>query len=162
MQLKHVIGYSRSDRREFWVAMAFISPWIIGLLAFTLYPICASFYYSLTEYRVVSAPRFIGFENFTNLFKDNVFRKSLFNTGYIVLIGVPITLFSALVASILINAKQLKGLSFFRVVFFVPTLVPLIINCILWLWLLQPDTGLINALLSVFGIRGPSWLGAPA
>jgi multiple sugar transport system permease protein len=162
MALKYLIGDSPSKRREFWIAMAFISPWIIGLLLFTLYPIGASLYYSLTEYRVISKPRFIGFENFVNLFKDKVFLKSLSNTGYIVLVGVPITLCAALIASILLNAKQLKGLSFFRVVFFIPTLVPLIINCILWLWLLQPDTGLINALLRIFGIQGPSWLGAPA
>jgi multiple sugar transport system permease protein len=153
---------NRSERHEFWIAMVFILPWIVGLLAFTLYPICASFYYSLTEYRVISDPEFIGFANFTNLFKDKVFLVSLYNTGYIVLIGVPLTLLSALIAAILLNAKQLKGLSFFRVVFFIPTLVPLIINCILWLWLLQPDNGLINAVLRLFGIKGPPWLGSPA
>lgn len=153
---------SRMERREFIIAMLFISPWVIGLLAFTLYPICMSFYYSLTEYKVISAPRFIGFKNYLNLFKDNVFLKSLYNTGYVVLVGGVLTLLSALVAAILLNAKQLKGLSLFRVVFFIPTLVPLIINCILWMWLLQPDYGLINGLLRMAGIRGPSWLGSPA
>jgi multiple sugar transport system permease protein len=151
----------RMQRREFITAMIFISPWILGLLSFTLYPICLSAWYSLTEYKVLSDPRFTGFKNYVDLFKDNIFRTSLYNTGYIVLIGVPVTLISALLVAILLNFKKLKGLSFFRVVFFIPTLVPLIINCLLWLWLLQ-DNGLINAILRVFGIRGPLWLGSPA
>ncbi|GHU24030.1 spermidine/putrescine ABC transporter permease [Spirochaetia bacterium] len=155
------IKASRMERQEFIAAMLFISPWVIGFLAFTLYPICQSFWYSLTEYRVLSDPEFIGGMNYINLFKDKIFLTSLYNTGYIVLVGVPITLFCALVASILLNTKQLKGLSVFRVIFFIPTLVPLIINCILWLWLLQPETGLINALLGVFRIPKVPWLGSP-
>jgi len=153
---------NRSERREFWTAMIFIAPWVIGILAFTIYPIILSFYYSLTEYKVVSDPEFVGFQNYLNLFKDKVFYKSLSNTIYIVCVGVPVTLLSALVVSILLNSKELRRYSFFRVAFFLPTLVPLIINCILWIWLLNSENGLINALLSVFGIRGPAWLGSPA
>jgi multiple sugar transport system permease protein len=162
MKFANLAGESPSERREFGIAMIFIAPWIFGLLAFTLYPICVSFYYSLTEYKVISNPRFTGVENYINLVKDKVFRTSLYNTGYIILVGVPITLFVALVTAILLDVKQIKGMSFFRVVFFIPTLMPLIINCILWLWLLQPDYGLVNTVLGLFGIRGPSWLGAPA
>jgi multiple sugar transport system permease protein len=153
---------NRSERREFWVAMIFIAPWVIGLIAFTLYPICLSFYFSLTEYKVISTPEFIGFNNFVNLFKDRVFVKALSNTFYIVLAGVPITLLAALIVAVLLDSKELRKYSFFRVAFFVPTLVPLIINCILWIWLLNPETGLINAILGLFGIRGPAWLGSPA
>ncbi|MDR2305172.1 MAG: sugar ABC transporter permease [Treponema sp.] len=151
----------RMQKREFITAMIFISPWILGLLAFTLYPICLSAWYSLTEYKVLSDPMFIGFKNYVDLLKDKIFLTALYNTGYIVLVGVPVTLVSALLVAILLNFKKLKGLSLFRVVFFIPTLVPLIINCLLWLWLLQ-DNGLINAILRIFGIRGPLWLGSPA
>ncbi|MDR1105886.1 MAG: sugar ABC transporter permease [Treponema sp.] len=162
MKLTNFTGESRSERREFGTAMIFIAPWILGLLAFTLYPICISFYYSLTEYKVLSTPRFLGLENYINLFKDKVFQTSLYNTGYIILVGVPITLLVALVTAILLDVKQVKGMSFFRVVFFIPTLMPLIINCILWLWLLQPNYGLVNTILGFFGVKGPSWFGAPA
>ena len=155
------IKTSRMERQEFLIAMVFISPWVLGLIAFTLSPICLSFYYSLTEYRVLSDPVFIGFGNYANIFKDPIFRTALYNTGYIVLFGCSLTLFSALVTAILLDAKQLKGLSFFRVAFFIPTLVPLIINCLLWMWLLQPDSGLINAVLGFFGIKGITWLGSP-
>jgi multiple sugar transport system permease protein len=152
----------KSERREFWIAMIFIAPWIIGVLAFTISPIVMSFYYSLTEYRIFRPPEFIGFANFINMFKDPVFLKSLSNTFYIVLVGVPITLLIALVISILLNSKELRKYSFFRVAFFLPTLVPLIINCILWVWLLNYENGLINAVLAMFGIQGPSWLGSPS
>jgi multiple sugar transport system permease protein len=141
--------------------MAFISPWVIGLIAFTLYPIGMSLYYSLTEYKVISAPKFVGFENYVNLFKDSVFIKALWNTSYIVILGVPITLLAAFSAAVLLNAKELRRFMFFRIVFFLPTLIPLIINCILWIWLLNSENGLINSLLGVFGIKGPAWLGSP-
>jgi multiple sugar transport system permease protein len=152
---------NRSERHEFWAAMVFISPWIIGILAFTIYPIAMSFYYSLTEYKIISEPEFIGFGNYVNMFKDKVFLKALSNTIYIVLIGVPLTLLSALTVSVLLNSKELKKYSFFRIIFFLPTLVPLIINCLLWIWLLNSENGLINGLLGIFGIHGPSWLGSP-
>jgi multiple sugar transport system permease protein len=151
----------KSERREFWTAMVFISPWIIGLIAFTLYPIAMSFYYSLTEYKVIADPVFVGFANFVNLFKDGVFLKALGNTSYIILVGVPLTMLASLSASVLLNSKELRRFMAFRIIFFLPTLVPLIINCILWIWLLNSENGLINALLGVFGIKGPPWLGSP-
>jgi multiple sugar transport system permease protein len=153
---------NKSERREFWIAMVFIAPWAVGLAAFTLYPIAMSFYYSLTEYKVISEPEFIGFGNYINLFTNQVFLKALSNTIYIICLGVPVTLFSAFVVSVLLNSKELRRFGFFRIIFFLPTLVPLIINCLLWIWLLNSENGLINALLGVFGIRGPSWLGSPA
>ncbi|MDR2246565.1 MAG: sugar ABC transporter permease [Treponema sp.] len=153
---------NKSERREFWIAMVFIAPWAFGLIAFTLYPIGMSFYYSLTEYKVISDPEFIALGNYTNLFTNKVFLKSLSNTIYIICLGVPVTLFSAFTVSVLLNSKELRRFGFFRIVFFLPTLVPLIINCLLWIWLLNSENGLINALLGLFGIRGPSWLGSPA
>ena len=93
---------SKSMRKEFWIAMVFISPWVVGLLTFTLYPIAMSFYYSLTEYKVIADPRFVGFANYVNLFKDKVFIKALGNTSYVVAFGVPITLLAALSAAVLL------------------------------------------------------------
>jgi multiple sugar transport system permease protein len=153
---------NKSERREFWTAMVFIAPWVVGFAAFTLYPIGMSFYYSLTEYKVISEPEFIGLGNYINLFTNRVFLKALSNTTYIICLGVPVTLVSAFTVSILLNSKELRKFGFFRIIFFLPTLVPLIINCLLWIWLLNSENGLINALLGLFGIRGPSWLGSPA
>jgi multiple sugar transport system permease protein len=152
----------KSKTRETIAGLMFVSPWIIGFLSFTLYPIVMSFYYSLTEYKVITGKsRYIGFVNYTNMFKDSVFQTSLYNTLYTVLIGVALMTVVALASAILMDNKRIKALSFFRVVFFIPTLIPLIINCILWLWILQPDIGLINTILKAVGIQGPGWTASP-
>lgn len=159
--MKATRGLGRSARREWINAMMFISPWLVGILVFTLYPIGMSFYYSLTEYKVLKPPAYIGFANYARMFSDQVFQTSLYNTLYVVLIGVPATTLVALGSAILLDNKRLKGLSFFRVVFFIPTLMPLVINCILWMWILQPDIGLINTILGLLGIQGPGWTASP-
>ncbi|MGI6691626.1 MAG: sugar ABC transporter permease [Clostridiales bacterium] len=151
----------RSKTRETCAGLLFTSPWIIGFLIFTIYPICMSLYYSFCSWHVVRGARFTGFTNFNTLFNDANFYTALYNTMYTVVIGVTITTLVALSASILMNNKKIKGLSFFRVIFFIPTLMPLVINCILWLWILQSDIGLINTLLGYLGIQGPKWLASP-
>ncbi len=159
MKKKRILSTTAHETLSGWL---FVSPWVLGFLMFTIYPIIMSFYYSLTNYNVIAAPAYIGFANYANLFKDSVFRTSLYNTLYTVLLGVTLTTFVSLLSAILMNNKKLKGLSFFRVVFFIPTLVPLVINCLLWMWILQSDIGLINTLLGYLGIQGPQWLASPA
>ncbi len=152
------LNLERSETRKGWL---FISPWIIGFLAFTVYPICSSLYYSLCEYKVISDPIWIGIENYINLFKDKVFLTAMGNTLYMILLGIPLTTCITLVMSIILNNKNLKFTSGFRVVFFIPTLVPTVIACLLWVWMMQPS-GIINTLLGYIGIQGPSWLANPA
>ncbi len=151
----------KAKTKEALIAMIFISPWIVGLIAFTLIPIVSSFYYSLCDYNVLSPPQFIGLENYTNLFQDKVFIQALYNTLYMVIIGVPITTVTALAVSVLLNNKKLRGSSAFSVIFFIPTLVPTVIACLLWIWMLQPDTGIINRILGYVGINGPGWIASP-
>lgn len=152
----------KSKTREALAGLAFVSPWIVGFIGLTLLPIIQSFYYSLTEYKVFTRSfNFIGAANYATMINDQVFKTALYNTLYTVILGVTLTTVVALASAILMDNKRIRGLSMFRVVFFIPTLVPLIINCILWLWLLQPDHGLINSLVSIFGIRGPGWLASP-
>lgn len=151
----------KAKSRESFAGVLFVSPWIIGFLSFTLYPIIMSFYYSLTDYKVIGTSRYIGFDNYKNMFQNPVFQTSLYNTLYTVMLGVTVTTLVALLSAILMDNKRIRGLAFFRVVFFIPTLVPLIINCILWLWILQPDIGLINTVLKLIGVQGPGWLASP-
>lgn len=151
----------KAKTKEALIAMIFIAPWVIGLIAFTLVPICSSFYYSLCDYNVLNPPRFIGLENYINLFKDKVFIQALYNTMYMVVIGVPVTTVTAIAVSVLLNNKKLRGSSAFSVIFFIPTLVPTVIACLLWVWMLQPDTGIINRLLGYVGINGPGWIASP-
>jgi ABC-type sugar transport systems, permease components len=151
---------SRQKLRDQRNGLLFISPWVIGFFVFTFFPMLQALYYSFTEYGgLVSKPKWIGLDNYVRMFtKDNLFGTVTYNTLYMVLIGgIFITLFT-LAISILLNDKRLRGVSGFRVMFFLPTLVPSIILCILWTWLFNPDSGMINNILSWFHITGPAWL----
>ena len=147
--------------KEIVNGLLFVSPWLIGFLLFTLYPILSSLYYSLCDYKVISDPVFIGMENYKNLFQDSVFLKALGNTAYMVCLGVPITTFIAVAVSVMMNNRSLKHTGIFRVLFIVPTLVPTVVACLLWIWVMQPETGIINRLLGYIGIQGPGWLASP-
>ncbi len=152
---------SKQTKRNLLTGLLFISPWAIGFLVFTLYPLCSSLYYSLCEYKVLKDPVFIGFDNYKNLINDKVFLKALSNTAYMIILGVPITTFVAVAVSILLNTKNMRGSGIFRIIFFIPTLIPTVVACLLWIWMLQPETGIINRLLGYIGIAGPGWLSSP-
>lgn len=146
-------------KKNLITGLLFISPWIIGFLAFTFYPMISSLYYSLTEYNIISEPKFVGFQNYIDLFtNDRNFYKVLYNSAYMLVFGVSLTVISALLIAILLNSRKIRGLSVFRVAFFIPTLMPTVIISILWVWMYQPESGLINGFLSILGIEGPSWL----
>lgn len=145
----------------FWKGLAFASPWLIGFLAFTVYPFFGSFYLSLTEYDLFNAPRWIGFDNYKEIFQDESFYKSLRNTFYMAGIAVPISLVSSLLMALLLNFK-VKGISVYRTIFYLPAVIPIVASAILWTWLLNPDYGLINIFLRSIGLPDPAWLLDPA
>lgn len=152
--------WSKQTRRNFIVAMLFLMPWFIGFLAFTLYPMGASLIYSFSEYHSKKPLEFIGTENYTNLVKDDLFWKSLSNTLYMVAIGVPLMLLFSFTCAVLLNIK-VRGQSIYRVVYFLPSIVPTVASTILWLWLFNPRVGLVNTFLGFIGIDGPNWLSSP-
>jgi multiple sugar transport system permease protein len=154
-------GWSRGERRRLLTGLLFISLWIIGFFAFTLYPMVASLYYSFTEYHIKRASEWIGLGNYAALFRDPLFWKSLSNTAYMVAIGVPLSLFVSFVCALLLNIK-VRGQSIYRVVYFLPSIVPTVASTLLWLWILNPNSGLLNTLLGEIGIRGPNWTRDPA
>ena len=108
-------------KKEAIHGLLFVSPWIIGFLVFTLFPICSSLYYSLCDYQVIKDPVFIGLDNYKMLFQDKTFLKAMSNTVYMIIFGVPITTFIAVAVSIIMNNKKLKYTGPFRVAFFIPT-----------------------------------------
>lgn len=142
--------------RETLTAMIFIAPWVIGFLAFTLYPILSSLYYALCDYNVIGEPEFIGLGNFKSMFRDANFKLAISNTLYMVLFGVLVVTLISLLISVLLNNKALKGVSWFRIIFFIPTLVPLVIACLLWVWTLQYDTGIINKPAAFYRYQQPA------
>jgi len=142
-----------TSRRGRW-GYLFISPWIIGFLIFTAGPMLASIALSFTDYDM-SVARPVGVDNYAdlvwrpNLFGghgDPQFYQSLWNTFYYALFAVPLGLCGSLLLAVLLNQK-LKALSFFRTVYYLPSLVPAVASSLLWLWILQPKIGLLNQLL---------------
>lgn len=138
----------------------FISPWIVGFLAFTALPILLSFYYGFTAYNIYQPPRFIGLRNFETLMSDPLFWTALYNTMYYTLISVPLMMALSLLIALLLNNK-LPGMSIFRTIFFLPSVLSGVGVALLWMWVFNPDFGLINSILELFGIRGPLWLFSP-
>ncbi len=147
---------ARQRREAFWFYVV-ISPWLIGFLVFTLGPMITSIYLSFTDWDLFTAPQFIGFANYQKLFSnDPVFRKALYNTFFYAAISVPLHMTISLFFAYLLN-KPLRGMSFFRTAFYIPSLVPVVASALLFTWLLAPN-GMINDILALIGIDGPPWL----
>ncbi len=147
-------------RREFWLGIAFISPWLVGFLALTLYPVLASLYYSFCEYRVLTPPRWVGLRNYIELFSDHdYFLPSLANTAFMFL-ELPIALALSVAIALLLNQK-LRGMAFFRTLYYLPSVVPTVAASILWLWLLNPEYGLVNKTLEWLHLPTTEWLQSP-
>jgi multiple sugar transport system permease protein len=149
---------SRLQRREALEGYLWISPWLLGFLIFSLGPIIASFYLSLTKYKIGGTPEWVGLANYQEAFQaDPLFWPSLWRTAYFslasVIVGVALSLFAAL----LLN-QNLRGKTVFRALYYLPSLTPIVALALLWGWLLQPKLGLINYMLSQVGIAGPGWL----
>ena len=146
------------QRQEAIEGYLWISPWLIGFVIFSLGPILASFYLSLTTYKIGGAPEWVGLANYIEAFsKDRLFWPSLARTAYFAVGSVFIGVFLSLLAAMLLNQK-LKGESVFRALFYLPSLTPIVALALLWTWLLQPQLGLVNYLLYQVGIDGPGWL----
>lgn len=150
-------AWSRKERKIFWIGLAFASPWIIGFLTFTVYPFFGSLYFSMTEYDLFSPPRWVGLQNYEGIISDDRFYKSLGNTFFMAFISVPITLTASLLIAMLLNF-QVKGINFYRTVFYLPSVIPIVASALLWTWMLNPDFGLINMVLRSLGLPDPAWL----
>lgn len=147
-------------RREALEGYLYLSPWILGFFIFVGGPMIASFVLSFTEYRITSPPTFIGLDNFkTALMNDRLFWPSLGRTFYFAVVSVPISIVGSLVLAVLLN-QAVKGTPLFRTFFFLPSLTPIVATALLWTMLLQPDTGALNYLLGLAGIKGPKWFGS--
>ncbi len=150
-------GGSRIKRRENLYGYLFLAPWLIGFFGLFVGPGLASLYLSFTKYNVIGTPEFIGTANYVKMFTtDNLFWPSLGRTFYFAGLGVPLGVLGSMFLAILLNAK-LRGVTFFRTLFFMPSLVPLVASVILWKWLLNTDFGIVNQGLRSLGFDPPGW-----
>jgi multiple sugar transport system permease protein len=154
-------GLSPGIRRNLVAGLVFVAPWLVGFVLFYLYPALASLYYSFTDFKILEAPRWVGPDNYAKLVADPLFWKALGNTLYLVVLGLPLSILSALAIALLLNVKGIRGISVFRTIFYLPVVVPTVAVAILWIWLLNPQYGLVNEILGFFGLPQPKWFFDP-
>lgn len=147
--------------KRFLTMLAFISPWIIGFLAFFVYPLLLSLYYSFTEYNLLQPPKWVGLKNYASLTEDAHYLNAVGNTIYFVVFSVPLGVLTAFIIAFLLN-QQLRLRVLLRMIFYIPIVVPISATAILWMWIFNSNWGLLNNLLALIGIKGPSWLGSPS
>jgi multiple sugar transport system permease protein len=148
-------------RQEALAGIVFAAPWLLNLLFLTLIPLAASLYFSFSEYQIVRAPVFWGTRNYVTLFtNDRLFIKSLWNTVYMVLLGVPIRMVLGMGIALLMNTK-VKGRALFRTMYYLPSQVSGVAFAMLWGFLLNPQYGVVSNVIWSFGVRPPLWLADP-
>jgi multiple sugar transport system permease protein len=150
----------KPETRKLLRGIAFISPWIVGFLAFTIYPLLASFYYSFTDFSLFGSPKWVAVNNYAKLFADPKFYKSLGNTIIFSIFVVPASIVLAMGLAVLLNNK-LRGNSFYRTLIFMPSVVPAVASAVVWIWILNPQWGLLNGMLRLLNLPGPPWLSSP-
>ncbi|MBU8589505.1 sugar ABC transporter permease [Priestia megaterium] len=148
--------------KENVVAYTFLGPALLLLLLFLIIPAIMSIYYAFTDYYLLTPDmrKFVGLDNFINLFKDPIFLKSLVNTLKFVVWVIPLQIGAALGLALLLN-KQRKANTFFKVAYFSPVVMSLVVISVLWLYLLNPNEGIINNVLTYFGISAQPFLTSP-
>jgi multiple sugar transport system permease protein len=154
------VARRRRGRRETRAALLFISPWIVGFLVFTAWPLINSAYLSLTDYDVINDPNFVGLDNYRQLFEDPKIVTSLGNTLFYAAVQVPLYVLVSLALAMLLD-KAGRAAGFFRTAFYLPNMTPPVAVGVLLLLVFNGQNGLINEVLGFFGIDGPNWTTDP-
>ncbi len=171
-RLRRMPGLARRRAAE---GMCCIIPWALGFFLLALGPMLFSAIVAFSRYDVLHPPEFTGMENWVRMFgfhatdeglraKDPLFWLGLWNTVYLVLVGVPITLAVSLGIALLLSA-DIRGMQLYRVLLYVPVMVPAVVSALIWIWMMNPETGILNyalnMVLSPFGLRAPGWFSEP-
>ncbi len=149
--------WARLIDNENTVGYLFVAPLLLGLLIFTYGPVLAAFFLSFTKGDYISTPKWIGLGNYQALLQEDLFWTSMRNTIYYVVGVVPAGLILSLLLAIAMNQK-LRGIVFFRSIFFLPTITSSVAISLMWLWIYNPEFGVLNFLLKQVGVKGPTWL----
>jgi multiple sugar transport system permease protein len=150
-------------RREAFAGCMFALPFLVLFVVFTVGPVIASLGMSFTDLRSADinnplAVQAVGLKNYSKLMNDESFKQAVLNTGYFVLVGVPLTIVLALAVAVGLNSGITRFKTFFRVGYYLPVVTSIVAVAVVWRFLLEPDSGLVNTLLGYVGIDGPSWL----
>jgi len=147
--------------RKVGIILLFILPSFVPLLAFRLLPMVASVGISGLEWNLISPPRWVGGDNYANVLTDPTFHRGLRNTLYYIAGYLPLVYFGALAVALLLN-RGVRGIAFFRGLYFLPVLTSWVVVALLWKWILNPQVGIVNYALGLVGIDGPGWWTDPA
>ena len=148
---------SRLLRHEATMAYWFISPSMVLFLIFTVLPVIAAFFLSFTNYDILSPIRWVGLANFERLLTDELFRRGVVNVAYYAVLYIPTMIALALLLAIALN-RPVPGMTFFRTVYYLPSVTSSIAAATVWSWMFQKNYGVINQALALVGIQGPNWL----
>jgi multiple sugar transport system permease protein len=147
---------SATAQEAIW-GYVFLSPWIMGMIIFVAGPIIASLVLAFCDWDLIQAPKFVGLDNFAQMFSDGRFKTSLFNTFYYTFFAVPLGIIGSIMVALLMNQKW-KSVRLLRTIYYLPSVTAGVASSIIWMWLLNPDFGLINYGLNLLGIKGPLWM----
>lgn len=145
------------NRHQAKMAYLFITPTMVLFLVFTIVPVVMALFLSFTNYDVVSRMDFVGVDNYKRLVDDSLFWQTFKNVFYYAIVFVPLNILISLLLGMLMNFKR-PGVRLFRTMNYLPTLTSAVAAATVWIWLLHPEFGLVNGILSYFGVVGPAWL----
>ncbi len=148
-------------RQEARAGLLFILPWLMFLIVFAAYPVLGTFYLAFTEYSILEPPKWVGLQNFRTMFtEDPAFWTAVRNSTYYAVLSVPLRLLLALALAMLMN-MGVRGIAVYRVVFYLPALVPPIAATIIFILMFTPNAGPINVMIEAVGLSAPNWLSDP-
>lgn len=146
-------------------AAPFVAPWAVGFAALVVYPFVASLIWSFDRYDMLSPPQYVGGANYERLAEELVtgqrFGQAVWNTAYFALLSVPLSIVLGIGLAVMLS-WNVRGRAIYRTIFFLPAVVPVVASSILWMWLLDPQAGLFNYLLSLVGLPAPGWFNSTA
>ena len=149
------------QKKNLRTGLLFISPWMIGVAVFVIYPLIYSFAISLTQYSGMQTPTFIGLQNYVSAFTDPLVRTAVGNTLYYMLIAVPVGLVVALLLALAMN-RNVREVALYRTLLYLPSLIPAFAMSFIFIVFVNPQFGIINRFLSLFGAPDTNLLGEPS
>ena len=152
--------FQTPEGRRNLIGYSFIFPFILGFLLWFLIPAGTAAWLAFHDWNMIRDPKFIAFGNFKRLFADKLFWQALKVTLIYSVVSVPLRLVLGFLIAVLLNTK-VRGMPFFRTIYYLPSIVPAVANAVLWAWILNSEFGLLNAGLSLFGVNKIHWLQEP-
>ena len=154
------VPWTAAEKRRVRIGIAFISPWIVGVLVFVAYPLIYSFVISLTRYSGMNGATFVGFGNYVAAVIDPLVHTAVGNTLFYAAIAVPVGIVVAIVIALAMN-QDVKEISWYRTALYIPSLIPTFALAFIFVVLVNPQTGIVNQALKLFGVPATNLLGDP-